>query len=150
MTKFSHTNSNGEVHMVSVTDKPDVVRKAIAEGFIRLNADCMKAISENTLKKGDVHALSRISGINGAKKTSELIILAHNIPVHGVEMEVIPESEGVWVRCTAQSHGKTGVEMEALTGVSVALLNIYDMCKSIDKQMEIGAIHLIEKTKKTQ
>jgi cyclic pyranopterin phosphate synthase len=136
--------------MVSVTDKPDVVRKATAEGFIRLNADCMKAISENKLKKGDVHALSRISGINGAKKTSELIILAHNIPVHGVEMEIIPESEGIWVRCTAQSHGKTGVEMEALTGVSVALLNIYDMCKSIDKQMEIGAIHLIEKTKKTQ
>ncbi|MDA3912097.1 MAG: cyclic pyranopterin monophosphate synthase MoaC [Bacteroidales bacterium] len=150
MTDFSHTNSKGEVHMVSVTDKSDVMRKAVAEGFIRLNADCMKAISENKLKKGDVHALSRISGINGAKKTAELIMLAHNIPVHGVEIEVIPESEGIWVRCTAQSHGKTGVEMEALTGVSVALLNIYDMCKSLDKQMEIGTIHLIKKTKKAQ
>jgi cyclic pyranopterin phosphate synthase len=147
MKKLSHTNESGKARMVDVSAKNDQKRKAKAVGFIRLQPDTLKLIRENDIKKGDVLNVARVGGIMGAKKTSELIPMAHNLPLNHVSVEIDLKTDGVQVYAQAATTGKTGVEMEALTAVSIALLNIYDMCKAVDDAMEIGEIRLIEKTK---
>jgi cyclic pyranopterin phosphate synthase len=145
--EFTHFNKNGEALMVDVHEKEDTYRVAKAEGFITVNREVFDAISEGSVKKGDVLGVARLAGIMAAKKNSELIPLCHNIPLTKctVDFELLPETLQVKAVCTASCVGKTGVEMESLTGVSVALLTIYDMCKAIDKSMEISGVHLLEK-----
>jgi cyclic pyranopterin phosphate synthase len=145
--EFTHFNKNGEALMVDVHEKDDTYRVAKAEGFITVNKAVFDAISGGNVKKGDVLGVARIAGIMGAKRNSELIPLCHNIPLTKctVDFELLPETMKIRAVCTASCVGKTGVEMEALTGVSVSLLTIYDMCKAIDKSMEISQIHLLEK-----
>jgi cyclic pyranopterin phosphate synthase len=147
MAKLTHTDSTGKAVMVDVGDKEVQVRIARAAGHINLAPETIRLINENLLKKGDVLTVSQLAGISAAKRTSELIPLCHNIVLENVRVDLIVDSKGVnavsEVRCT----GKTGVEMEALTAVSVALLTVYDMCKAVDKQMTIGDIILSEKIK---
>jgi len=147
MKKLSHTDASGKARMVDVSAKNDQKRKAKAEGSIRLHPDTLNLIRDNDIKKGDVLNVARVGGIMGGKKTSELIPMAHNLPLNSVSVDVELTKEGAHVYADAACTGKTGVEMEALTAVSIALLNIYDMCKAVDGDMEIGEIRLIEKTK---
>ena len=134
--------------MVDISDKTGTVRTAVAEGLILLGTEAFKQVAENTVRKGDVLGIAQIAGIMGAKETSRLIPLCHQLQLTGVDVELtLDESRSaVNVRSYAKSMGPTGVEMEALTAVSVACLTIYDMCKSISKQMEITSIHLVAKT----
>lgn len=147
LMKLSHFDPSGAAVMVDVHEKEDTYRVARAEGFIRVNKAVFEAVSEGNVEKGDVLSVARIAGIMGAKKNSELIPLCHNIPLSkcSVDFEMIPETLRIRAVCTVSCVGKTGVEMEALMGVSVALLTVYDMCKAIDKGMEISQIHLLEK-----
>jgi cyclic pyranopterin phosphate synthase len=162
MGEFTHFDSEGNAIMVDVTAKEDTERTAIAEGCIKVNAEVFQAIANHTAAKGDVLGTARIAGIMAAKKTSDLIPMCHPLMLTKVTIDFNMESFSVEklsnenasneqpiyqirCRCTAKLRGKTGVEMEALTGVSVALLTIYDMCKAIDKSMELSAIHLLEK-----
>lgn len=145
--KFSHTNAEGKARMVDVGNKLIQQRVAIAEGHIELNPETIQLIKENNIKKGDVLTVAEIAGIQAAKKTSELIPLCHPLQLTKVKIEAKLSDNGVKVTGEVQCNGQTGVEMEALTGVSVALLTIYDMCKAVDKGMVISKIHLIEKTK---
>ncbi len=148
MSKFSHTDESGKARMVDVGDKPQQTRTALAEGFIHLQADTLTLIKENLIKKGDVLTIAEIAGIQAAKKTADLIPLCH--PLLLTKIEVITEICPDGVRCTALTRciGQTGVEMEALTAVSAALLTIYDMCKAVDKSMRIYDIVLLDKQKK--
>ena len=134
--------------MVDVSDKDDTRREATAEGVIRMSRACFDKAAAGTLEKGDVLGAARIAGIMGAKKTSELIPLCHilNLTKVSVTFELNPDACEIRAVCTAKTVGKTGVEMEALTGVSCALLTIYDMCKAVDKTMEIGQIRLVRKS----
>lgn len=134
--------------MVDVGGKADTERQAVAAGCIRMSQACFDKVREGTIQKGDVLGVARVAGIMGAKKTSELIPLCHllNLTKLAIDFELIPEHCQIRALCTAKTTGKTGVEMEALTGVSVALLTIYDMCKAIDKTMEIGEIMLLQKS----
>lgn len=134
--------------MVDVGNKPDTKRTAKAEGSIKLSPHTIDLIRNNEMKKGDVLAVAEIAGVQAAKKTSELIPLCHNIILDKIGVTATLERTVVKVECTVNSYGKTGVEMEALTAVSTALLTVYDMCKAVDKEMEIGDIRLIEKTRK--
>jgi cyclic pyranopterin phosphate synthase len=145
---FSHLNAKGEAQMVNVGHKPDQARRAVAEGRVRCAAATLKLLKEEALPKGDVFGVARIAGIQAAKKTSALIPLCHPLPIHGIDVELRLERDGVRIRATVETTGKTGVEMEALTAVSVAALTIYDMCKAVDKQMVIESVRLLEKTKK--
>ncbi|MBU3926754.1 MAG: cyclic pyranopterin monophosphate synthase MoaC [Bacteroidetes bacterium] len=147
MNKLSHTNTEGKANMVDVGHKPNQLRTAKAEGFIRLNAETINLIKENQMKKGDVLTIAEIAGIQGAKRTSELIPLCHPIQLTKVDVKATLENNGVRINCLARCIGQTGVEMEALNGVSVGLLTIYDMCKAVDKEMVISEIILIEKSK---
>jgi cyclic pyranopterin phosphate synthase len=148
MTEFSHIdNKTGKANMVDVGDKPDSMRIAVAEGFINLSAETVKMIKENSLKKGEVLSISEFAGIMAAKKTSELIPLCHQLNLTKVDVSAITETNGVRITATSKCIGQTGVEMEALTAVSVGLLTIYDMCKAVDKAMEISEIKLLEKSK---
>ncbi len=147
MNKFSHTNEDGKAKMVNVGDKPDQKRTAIAEGFISLAPKTIQLVKDNKLKKGDVISVARIAGIQAAKKTSDLILLCHPLSLYNIEISEEIHEEGIKITSRVETVGKTGVEMEALTAVSVSLLAIYDMCKSVDKNMEIGRIKLIEKRK---
>jgi len=148
MTEFSHIdNKTGKANMVDVGDKPDSVRIATAEGFIRLNQETVKQIEGNNMKKGEVLSISEFAGIMAAKKTSELIPLCHQLNLTKVDVSAKLEAEGVRIEATSKCIGQTGVEMEALTAVSVGLLTIYDMCKAIDKKMVIENIVLKNKTK---
>lgn len=133
--------------MVNVGHKPDQRRIAEATGFIRLQPATVRALRDQALPKGDVLTVAKIAGIQAAKKTSALIPLCHPLPLHGVDLAFTLENEGVRINATAETSGKTGVEMEALTAVSVAALTIYDMCKSMDKAMAIEAVRLVSKTK---
>ncbi|MCG2759826.1 MAG: cyclic pyranopterin monophosphate synthase MoaC [Candidatus Delongbacteria bacterium] len=144
---FSHTDSEGKANMVDVGGKADMVRTAEAEGKILLSKEAIKLIQENRNKKGAVLTTAQIAGIMGGKKTSELIPLCH--PLNITKLDVITElvEEGVIVKSFAKCVGKTGIEMEALTAVNIALLTIYDMCKTVDKKMIITDIKLISKTK---
>ncbi len=144
---LSHLDKNGKANMVDVADKPDQTRIATAEGEINLQAETIRLVKENLIKKGDVLTIAEIAGIQAAKKTSELIPLCHPLPLTKVEVKAELTDTGVYVRTMAKCVGKTGVEMEALTAVNIALLTIYDMCKAVDKQMNMQNIRLIKKTK---
>jgi len=133
--------------MVDVGHKPDQRRKARASGRIRLAPETVALIVENDMKKGDVLAVAEIAGIQAAKRTAELIPLCHIVPISGISVSARLDADGVTVTAEVSSVGPTGVEMEALTAVSVALLAVYDMCKAVDKQMLIGEIVLIGKSK---
>jgi cyclic pyranopterin monophosphate synthase len=146
MTKLTHLDESGAAHMVDVSAKGDTIREARAEGRINMSADALSAIRDGTAKKGDVLATARIAGIMAAKKTSDLIPLCHPLALSSVTVEFDLESGGILVTATARLTGKTGVEMEALTAASVALLTIYDMAKAVDKAMVISGVRLISKT----
>lgn len=148
MSGFTHFDSNGNAIMVDVTDKEITQRIAIASGIISVNDEVYAAIKEGTAKKGDVLGTARIAGIMAAKKTSELIPMCHPLMLTKVAIDFTfcDEEKLIKCICTAKLSGKTGVEMEALTGVSVALLTIYDMCKAMDRAMCISDIHLMEKS----
>jgi cyclic pyranopterin phosphate synthase len=135
--------------MVDVSAKPVSARSAVAEGRIVLAKETVALIRKNEIAKGDVIATARLAGIQAAKRTAHLIPLCHTIPLSEVKIDIELLKEGAAVACTARTVAQTGVEMEALTGVSVALLTIYDMCKAVDKKMEIGDVRLLEKTKRT-
>lgn len=147
MTELTHTDSQGNARMVDVTGKEVQLRIARASGHIQLLPETLKLISGNLLKKGDVLTVAEIAGIQAAKRTSELIPLCHNIVLNKVLVRAAVNDNGVTVSSEVRCTGNTGVEMEALTAVSVALLAIYDMCKAVDKVMVIGDIRLDEKTK---
>ncbi|MFW6216169.1 MAG: cyclic pyranopterin monophosphate synthase MoaC [Alkalispirochaetaceae bacterium] len=133
--------------MVDVSPKPPVHRRARAAGFIKLAPPTIALIRENSIKKGDVLTVAKIAGIMGGKRTSELIPLCHQIEIEQITVDLELTPEGVAIDASARCTGKTGIEMEALTAVSVTALTIYDMCKAVDKKMEISGIRLLEKTK---
>jgi cyclic pyranopterin monophosphate synthase len=147
MEKLSHTDEKGKANMVDVGDKSDQVRTARAEGKIKLNTETIKLIRENQMKKGDVLTIAEIAGIQGGKKASELIPLCHPLQITKLDVKTALVNDGVIVTSMAKCTGKTGIEMEAITAVSIALLTIYDMCKAVEKEMVIGEIRLVEKTK---
>ncbi|MBS4000643.1 MAG: cyclic pyranopterin monophosphate synthase MoaC [Desulfobulbaceae bacterium] len=144
---LSHLDDKGKANMVDVGDKPIQQRTATAKGFIRLNEETIKLISDNNIKKGDVLTIAEIAGIQAAKRTSDLIPLCHPLAITKVDVKASIEKTGVKVVSTIKCNGQTGIEMEALTAVSVALLTIYDMCKAADKAMVIENIELVEKKK---
>lgn len=146
--EFTHFDSAGNAVMVDVTEKTETVREATAKGRIRVNREVFEAVKLGTVKKGDVLGVARVAGILGAKQTPHLIPMCHSILIEkcSIDFELLEASLEFEATCTVRLTGKTGVEMEALTGVSTALLTIYDMCKSIDKSMEIGQIYLHKKT----
>ena len=145
---FTHFDPGGKAWMVDVSGKEDTRREAAAEGAIRMSRECFDQVKQGSIEKGDVLGTARVAGIMGAKKTAELIPLCHilNLTKVSVSFDLNPEACTVRAVCTAGTVGKTGVEMEALTGVSCALLTIYDMCKAVDKCMEIGEIRLVRKS----
>lgn len=148
MTKLSHLNERGEAHMVDVSDKSVTRRTAIAEGFVAMRSETLALIEAGEAKKGDVLATARIAGIMAAKKTSELIPLCHPLAITKVTVDftVRRDPPGIHVTAAVRVAGQTGVEMEALTAVSVTCLTIYDMLKAADKAMRFDGIRLIEKT----
>jgi len=146
--KLTHIDEAGHANMVDVSNKPEQVREAKASGWIKLLPETIELIKENKLKKGDVLTVAEIAGIQAAKKTSELIPLCHPLQISKIDVRCTIVEHGVEAVCTAKCTGQTGIEMEALTGVSVALLTIYDMCKAVDKEMVISEVRLLEKTKK--
>lgn len=144
--EFTHFNEEGRARMVEVTDKDETKRVAVAEGFIRMNEETLNKLKEGTIKKGDVLSVAQIGGIMGVKKTSDLIPMCHNIFLTGADIKFEVEENGVYIQSEVKTYGKTGVEIEALTGVSIAALTIYDMCKSVDKGMEIEYVRLLKKS----
>ncbi len=147
MSNLSHIDSEGKAKMVDVGHKNQQLRVAIAEGHIALNQETIALIRENNMKKGDVLTVSEIAGIQAAKRTSDLIPLCHPLLINKVKITATLDESGVKVTGEVRCIGQTGVEMEALTGVTIALLTVYDMCKAVDKKMVIGEVQLIEKTK---
>ena len=147
MAKLTHTDDQGNARMVDVSDKQVQLRVAKAVGHIQMSPETLQLISNNLLKKGDVLTVAEIAGIQAAKRTAELIPLCHNIVLNNVLVKATPNDTGVTISSEVRCTGITGVEMEALTAVSVALLTIYDMCKAVDKNMVIGEIRMVEKTK---
>ena len=147
MKRLSHIGADGRAQMVDVSAKPLSSRMAVASGKIQLEASTLDLIGKNKNPKGDVFAVAKIAGIQAAKQTSQLIPLCHTLPLSKVDIDIVAFAQGVEVQCTARTVAQTGVEMEALTGVSVALLTIYDMCKAVDKQMRIYDVRLLKKTK---
>jgi len=147
MKKLSHVDKKGKANMVDVGNKPAQLRIAKASGFIKLSKEAIKLIKENNIKKGDALTIAEIAGIQAAKKTPELIPLCHPLQITKVDVKASLEKDGVKIISKIKCVGQTGVEMEALTAVSVALLTVYDMCKAVDKKMLIENIELIEKTK---
>src|SRR5436309_2152329 len=147
MDRLSHIGSDGRAEMVDVSAKPISARAAIAKGKIKLQRKTLDLISADRIAKGNVFATARLAGIQAAKRTAHLIPLCHNLGLSHVEVELKNLSAAIEATCTARTIAQTGVEMEALTGVSVALLTIYDMCKAVDKQMRIGDVRLLKKTK---
>ena len=147
MKKFSHTDNQGKAKMVDVGNKANQLRIAKAKGHIKLSKKTIDLIRENNMKKGDVLTIAEIAGIQGGKKTGELIPLCHPLQITKIDVSARLTDDGVEVKSEARCVGKTGIEMEALTAVNVALLTVYDMCKAVDKEMVISKILLIEKTK---
>ena len=145
--EFTHFDEQGNARMVDVSDKNITSRTAVAEGTIRVSREVWDAIMQKTVKKGDVLTVAQVAGIMGTKRTADLIPMCHTLNLTNAKLlfEMIPETLEIRAECTVKTDGKTGVEMEALTGVSTALLTIYDMCKAIDKRMLIHEIHLVEK-----
>jgi len=147
MSKLTHLNETGEAHMVDVGDKPATAREAIAEGRIRMQPETLRLILKGSHQKGDVLAVARVAGIMAAKKTADLIPLCHPIALTRVEVELTPDEQqhAIHCRAIAATVGPTGVEMEALSAVHIALLTIYDMCKAVDRGMRMTDIGLISK-----
>ena len=141
-SNLTHFDAEGNAVMVDVSEKPVTAREATAHGIIIMNEEAFTAVKNGTVKKGDVLGVARVAGIMATKRTSELIPLCHPLPLAKVKIEF----ELLEARCTVKTSGVTGVEMEALTGVSTALLTIYDMCKAVDKGMELGEIYLEKKS----
>lgn len=148
MDGLTHIDENGNAVMVDVSGKEVTERAAVAEGTIRMNREAYTAIVTRTAKKGDVLSVAQVAGIMAAKRTWELIPLCHPLALNKCEITFVvdPQRMAVTAACTVRMSGRTGVEMEALTGVSVALLTIYDMCKAVDRGMEIGEIRLLQKS----
>ena len=152
--QLTHIDENGDVRMVDVSQKADTERVAVAEGFISMKPETLALIVEGKAAKGDVLACARVAGVMAAKKTSELIPMCHPLNITKAKVECAPVREGeredgrvgIHVTTTCGVTGKTGIEMEALTGVSIALLTVYDMCKAVQKDMEITNIRLLEKS----
>jgi len=147
MGRLTHIGADGRAQMVDVSGKPLSIRRAVATGKIRLRRETLDLISKDQIAKGNVLATARIAGIQAAKQAAQLIPLCHTLPLGEVRIDIVASNEGAEVKCTAHTVAQTGVEMEALTGVAVALLTIYDMCKAIDKEMTISDVRLISKTK---
>jgi len=147
MKRLTHIAANGRARMVDVSAKPLSSRTAVAAGKISLRKETVDLVRKNKIAKGDVIATAKIAGIQAAKQTAHLIPLCHPLPLSEVKIDIDISGDGADVRCTARTVAQTGVEMEALTGVTVALLTIYDMCKAVDKEMEISCIRLVEKWK---
>lgn len=135
--------------MVDVSAKPMSKRRAVASGKIQLKPGTLELIGKDQIAKGNVFATARIAGIQAAKQTAQLIPLCHTLPLGEVKIDIVASDEGAEVKCIAQTVAQTGVEMEVLVGVTVALLTIYDMCKAVDKEMQISGVRLVEKTKRT-
>ena len=146
MSKLTHVDADGAARMVDVSAKPDTVRRATASGRITMSREAAAAIREGSVKKGDVLAVARVAGIMAAKRTAELIPLCHPLPIAGVSLDLTVEEDGVTATAEVVTSHATGVEMEAMTAVSVALLTIYDMAKAIDRAMVIGAVRLLAKS----
>lgn len=144
---FTHVDENGNARMVDVGEKASSLRTAVAAGHISMSAECFAMVAEGRAKKGDVLGVAQVAGIMAAKRTSELIPLCHPLCLtqSAVEFALRPEGCCIEARCTVKCEGKTGVEMEALTGAAAALLTIYDMCKAVDKGMVISELRLLEK-----
>ena len=148
MAQLTHIASDGRAQMVDVSAKPVSHREAVARGQIALQPATLELIASDRIAKGNVFATARLAGIQAAKQTAQLIPLCHTLGLSHVEIDLTSKGLGVTATCTARTTAQTGVEMEALTGVAVALLTIYDMCKAVDKRMRIGQIRLLEKTKR--
>jgi cyclic pyranopterin phosphate synthase len=148
MKRLSHVTSDGRVRMVDVSAKPYSFRAAIATGKIKIKRETANAISHNRIGKGNVFATAQIAGIQAAKRAAELIPLCHPLPLSNVEIDFEMKNGTVSATCSARTTAQTGVEMEALTGVAIALLTIYDMCKAIDKEMEVSDVRLVKKEKR--
>ena len=146
MSDLTHLDAAGAAHMVDVSAKADSAREATAAGRITMSAEAASAIRDGAVKKGDVLAVARIAGIMAAKRTSELVPLCHPLPITRVSIDLQTDDTGVTATAMVATTGKTGVEMEALTAVSVALLTIYDMAKALDRAMTIGDIRLLAKS----
>lgn len=147
LAEFSHVDEDGKLKMVDVSPKKPQQRRAIATGRIMVGAEVAGMIRDNKMKKGDVLTTARIAGIQAAKRTSELIPLCHPLPLDWIDVTTMLGEEDVTITAEALFTGKTGVEMEALTAVSVALLTVYDMCKAVKKDMVMADIHLVSKEK---
>ena len=148
MKRLTHISADGRAQMVDVSTKPLSARKAIATGRIRLQRATLDLISKDQIAKGNVFATARIAGIQAAKQTADLIPLCHTLPLGEIAIDIATSKDHAEVKCTARTVAQTGVEMEALTGVTIALLTIYDMCKAVDKQMQISEVRLVQKTKR--
>lgn len=146
MSEFPHLNAAGDARMVDVSDKPVTVREATAAGRVRLSAECVAALRDGTVPKGDALAVARIAGIQGAKKTPDLIPLCHPLPITGVDVTTDVTDDGVEITATVRTTGRTGVEMEALTAVSVAGLAVVDMIKAIDRAAVITDVRVLAKS----
>lgn len=147
MSELTHLNKKGEAIMVDVSSKDKTERIAIAEGMIKMNPETLNKIMEHNIPKGDVLSVARVAGIMAVKKTPDLIPLCHPLSIDAVSIEFEKKGDDVlYVQCMVKTTERTGVEMEALTGVSVACLTVYDMCKAIEKGIEIGTIRLVKKT----
>jgi cyclic pyranopterin phosphate synthase len=146
--RLTHINEKGYAKMVDVSEKDESVREAVARGSVYMNKETIRAVVEGKIKKGDVLSVAQVGGIMGAKSTSDIIPMCHNINIYGADLDFKIDEENCKIDITAvvKTCGVTGVEMEALTAVSVAALTIYDMCKAIDKEMVISDIHLVKKT----
>lgn len=147
MQRLTHIGDDGRAQMVDVSAKPVNERRAVARGRIRLRRETLDLISKDQIAKGNVFATARIAGIQAAKQTAHLIPLCHTLPLGEVKIDIVASNDGAEVKCAAKTVAQTGVEMDALVGVTVALLTIYDMCKAVDKEMQIYDVRLIEKTK---
>jgi cyclic pyranopterin monophosphate synthase len=145
--ELSHTDDEGRARMVDVGNKPIQQRKAVAKGFIQLQPETIRLVRENEIKKGDVLTVAEIAGIQAAKQTHLLIPLCHPLQITNIKVTCILTYAGVEATSEVKCNGQTGVEMEALTAVSIALLTVYDMCKAVDKVMKVDNIRLIEKKK---
>src|SRR5256884_2773044 len=148
MRRLTHIEADGRARMVDVSAKPMSKRRAVATGRIRVRHETLDLITNDQIAKGNVIATARIAGIQAAKQTAHLVPLCHTLPLAEVKIDVVTSNQGAEVKCTAQTVAQTGVEMEALVGVTAALLTIYDMCKAVDKKMEIYDVRLMEKTKR--
>jgi cyclic pyranopterin monophosphate synthase len=146
--RLTHVGTDGRAQMVDVSAKPMSNRKAVASGKIQLRRETIDLITKDRIGKGNVLATARIAGIQAAKQTAQLIPLCHTLPLGDVKIDIVTSDQEAQVTCTAQTVAQTGVEMEALVGVTTALLTIYDMCKAVDKEMEISNVRLVEKTKR--